>query len=74
MYLYGVFDGHDGSKVSNFATQRMPAELLLGQLMGKATDAEIEEVLRQVSQGLFTARRFGLCLVMKFSQGKVQCT
>ena len=30
--LYGVFDGHEGSRVSVFTSQRMPAELLLGQL------------------------------------------
>ena len=46
--LYGVFDGHDGSRASNFAAQRMPAELLLGQLAGKTTDEEIKEVLYQV--------------------------
>lgn len=45
--LYGVFDGHDGSRASNFAAQRMPAELLLGQLAGKTTDEEIKEVLYQ---------------------------
>ena len=47
-YLYGVFDGHDGSKVSKFAAQRMPAELLLGQLSGKVTDDQIKEVLIEV--------------------------
>jgi len=43
-----VFDGHNGSRVADFAAQRMPAELLLGQLQNKTTDAEIHEVLRQV--------------------------
>ncbi|ELT89411.1 hypothetical protein CAPTEDRAFT_160853 [Capitella teleta] len=46
-YLYGVFDGHDGSNVSNFATQRMPAELLLGQLSGHLGNAGVEDALRQ---------------------------
>ena len=32
--LYGVFDGHDGPKAADFAVQRLPAELLLGQLTG----------------------------------------
>lgn len=45
--LYGVFDGHDSAKASNFAAQRMPAELLLGQLSGKSTDEEIREALYQ---------------------------
>lgn len=45
-FLYGVFDGHEGTKVANFAMQRMAAEILLGQLTGKSTDEEIKEVLR----------------------------
>ncbi len=48
MYLYGVFDGHDGSRVSNFAAQRMPAEILLGQLGGTTSEKDVKEVLRQV--------------------------
>ena len=28
-YLYGVFDGHDGCNVADFAAQRLPAELML---------------------------------------------
>ena len=48
VYLYGVFDGHDGARASNFAAQRMPAELLLGQLAGKSSDEEVKEVLYQV--------------------------
>lgn len=32
--LYGVFDGHDGPRAADFAVQRLPAELLLGQLTG----------------------------------------
>lgn len=45
--LYGVFDGHDSARVSDFAAQRLPAELLLGQLAGKTSDEEIKEVLYQ---------------------------
>ena len=45
--LYGVFDGHVGSSASNFASQRMPAELLLGQLSGNTTDEAIKEVFYQ---------------------------
>ena len=33
-YLYGVLDGHDGPMVADFAGQRLPAELLLGQIKG----------------------------------------
>ncbi|OAD59872.1 TGF-beta-activated kinase 1 and MAP3K7-binding protein 1 [Eufriesea mexicana] len=46
-FLYGVFDGHEGTKVANFAMQRMAAEILLGQLNGKSTNEEVKEVLRQ---------------------------
>ncbi|XP_015513997.1 TGF-beta-activated kinase 1 and MAP3K7-binding protein 1 [Neodiprion pinetum] len=46
-FLYGVFDGHEGTKAATFALQRMAAEILLGQLSGKSTDEEVKEVLRQ---------------------------
>ncbi|EFN82775.1 TGF-beta-activated kinase 1 and MAP3K7-binding protein 1 [Harpegnathos saltator] len=46
-FLYGVFDGHEGTKAANFAMQRIAAEILLGQLNGKSTDEEVKEVLRQ---------------------------
>ena len=45
-FLYGVFDGHEGTKAANFALQRMAAEILLGQLNGKNTDEEVREVVR----------------------------
>lgn len=32
--LYGVFDGHSGRKAAEFAAQKLPAELLFGQLTG----------------------------------------
>jgi len=48
VYLYGIFDGHSGSKVAAFAAQRMPEEILLGQLHGRVTDGEIKDVLKQV--------------------------
>ncbi|CAH1795407.1 unnamed protein product [Owenia fusiformis] len=55
--LYGVFDGHDGVRAADFATQRMPAELLLGQLEGKTDENEIREIVRQafisVEKGYF---------------------
>ena len=47
-YLYGVFDGHEGSLASDFASQRMPAEILLGQLQGKTDDDDVKAVLHQV--------------------------
>lgn len=56
-YFYGVFDGHAGPRAADFAAQRMPAEILLGQLMGKETDKEVRELLHQafltVEKGFF---------------------
>lgn len=46
-FRYGVFDGRDGSCVSDFAAQRMPAEILLGQLTEKSSPAEVKDVLRE---------------------------
>ncbi|GIZ04124.1 TGF-beta-activated kinase 1 and MAP3K7-binding protein 1 [Caerostris extrusa] len=42
-----IFDGHFGAKASDFSLQRMPAEILLGQLKGKESDEEVREVLHQ---------------------------
>ena len=47
-FLYGVFDGHNGTRVADFAAQRIPAELLLGQLQPNFTDAEVQDALKQV--------------------------
>ncbi|XP_063989119.1 TGF-beta-activated kinase 1 and MAP3K7-binding protein 1-like [Diachasmimorpha longicaudata] len=56
-FLYGIFDGHEGTRAANFTLQRMAAEILLGQLNGKTTDEEVKEVLRQafiaVERGYF---------------------
>ncbi|GCB80027.1 hypothetical protein scyTo_0019649, partial [Scyliorhinus torazame] len=46
-YLYGVFNGYDGSRVSKFVTQRLTAELLLGQLTLSHGDADVRKVLLQ---------------------------
>lgn len=46
--LYCVFDGNNGSRVSAFAAQNMPAEILLGQLANRNSDEDLREVLRQV--------------------------
>ena len=46
-FLYGVFNGNDGTSVADFAAQRMPAEILLGQLNDKISPAGVKEVLRE---------------------------
>lgn len=46
-FLYGVFNGKDGSCVADFAAQRMPAEILLGQLHDKTSQTAVKEVLRE---------------------------
>uniref|UniRef100_A0A0B6ZFE9 TGF-beta-activated kinase 1 and MAP3K7-binding protein 1 n=1 Tax=Arion vulgaris TaxID=1028688 RepID=A0A0B6ZFE9_9EUPU len=51
-FLYGVFDGHNGARVADFAAQRMPAELLLGQLQPNFTDGDVKEALRQAFIGV----------------------
>ncbi|XP_022095510.1 TGF-beta-activated kinase 1 and MAP3K7-binding protein 1-like [Acanthaster planci] len=44
-YLYGVFDGHDGMHVADFARLRLPAELLLGQLLDIREDEAFRKIL-----------------------------
>ncbi|XP_067120574.1 TGF-beta-activated kinase 1 and MAP3K7-binding protein 1-like isoform X1 [Centruroides vittatus] len=57
VYFYGLFDGHCGKKAAHFAAQRMPAEILLGQLKGNESDKNIKELLRKafstVEKGFF---------------------
>ena len=45
--VYGVFDGFSGSKVSDFAVKKLPAELCLGQVSQNSTDEAVREGLRQ---------------------------
>lgn len=49
-YLYGVFNGYDGNRVTNFVGQRLSAELLLGQLHADHSDADVRRVLLQVKK------------------------
>lgn len=46
-FLYGVFNGYDGSKVASFASQFLTAELLLGQLNSSHTDSDVRRILTQ---------------------------
>uniref|UniRef100_A0A8C2I2I3 TGF-beta-activated kinase 1 and MAP3K7-binding protein 1 n=1 Tax=Cyprinus carpio TaxID=7962 RepID=A0A8C2I2I3_CYPCA len=46
-FLYGVFNGYDGSRVASFVSQCLTAELLLGQLSTGHTDADVRRVLSQ---------------------------
>lgn len=50
-FLYGVFNGYDGNRVTNFVAQRLSAELLLGQLSAEHTEADVRRVLLQVLAG-----------------------
>lgn len=47
-FLYGVFNGYDGNRVTSFVAQRLSAELLLGQLSAEHTEADVRRVLLQV--------------------------
>ncbi|XP_020838298.1 TGF-beta-activated kinase 1 and MAP3K7-binding protein 1 isoform X2 [Phascolarctos cinereus] len=46
-FLYGVFNGFDGSRAANFVGQRLSAELLLGQLSADHSEADVRRVLLQ---------------------------
>ncbi|XP_062292548.1 TGF-beta-activated kinase 1 and MAP3K7-binding protein 1 isoform X2 [Scomber scombrus] len=46
-FLYGVFNGYDGSRVSSFASQCLTAELLLGQLSSSHTDNDVRRIFTQ---------------------------
>uniref|UniRef100_A0A2K6K2Q2 TGF-beta-activated kinase 1 and MAP3K7-binding protein 1 n=1 Tax=Rhinopithecus bieti TaxID=61621 RepID=A0A2K6K2Q2_RHIBE len=46
-FLYGVFNGYDGNRVTNFVAQRLSAELLLGQLNAEHAEADVRRVLLQ---------------------------
>ncbi|XP_050969503.1 TGF-beta-activated kinase 1 and MAP3K7-binding protein 1 [Labeo rohita] len=46
-FLYGVFNGYDGNRVASFVSQRLTAELLLGQLSAGHTDADVRRILSQ---------------------------
>lgn len=50
--LYGVFDGHSGRKAAEFAAQKLPAELLFGQLTGGMDDDQVKAVLKQAFLGV----------------------
>ncbi|XP_015672205.1 TGF-beta-activated kinase 1 and MAP3K7-binding protein 1 isoform X2 [Protobothrops mucrosquamatus] len=46
-YLYGVFNGYDGNRITNFVGERLSAELLLGQLNAEQDEAEVRRILLQ---------------------------
>jgi len=47
VFLYGVFDGHCGSRAAKFVCRTIPNHILLGQLTDTSTEDQIREVLRQ---------------------------
>jgi len=46
--LYGVFDGFHGSHVADYITKRLPAELVLGQIVPDIKDDQVKELIKQV--------------------------
>jgi len=46
--LYGVFDGFHGSHVADYITKRLPAELVLGQIVPDIKDEQVKELVKQV--------------------------
>ena len=61
--LYGIFDGFQGCQVADFAKKRLPAELLLGQLVpgtpGTATSRGIQEIGNEGWQVTIYLRNLG---------------
>ena len=45
--LYGVFDGYDGAHVADYIMKRLPAELVLGQIVPDVPDEQIKELIKQ---------------------------
>lgn len=45
--LYGIFDGFQGCQVADFAKKRLPAEILLGQLVPGTPDENVKEIMKQ---------------------------
>ena len=45
--LYGLFDGFNGADVADFCSKRMPAELLLGQVVENSSDDMVKMILKQ---------------------------
>lgn len=45
--VYGLLEGIWGNKASQFCRERLPAELLLGQLEGKQDESQLKELLLQ---------------------------
>jgi len=52
-----VFDGYDGSKAAHFASERLAAELLLGQVTPHVSENSAKKILHQafevVERGFF---------------------
>lgn len=51
-FLYGVLDGHDGPMVADFASQKLPAELLLGQIEDDYGDGEVKIRLKEAFESV----------------------
>ncbi|KAJ3615363.1 hypothetical protein NHX12_018930 [Muraenolepis orangiensis] len=51
-FLYGVFNGYDGSRVASYVSQFLTAELLLGQLNSTHTDDDVRRLLTQAFSGV----------------------
>ncbi|KAK5873347.1 hypothetical protein PBY51_018395 [Eleginops maclovinus] len=46
-FLYGVFNGYDGSRVASYASQCLTAELLLGQLNSTHSDSDVRRIITE---------------------------
>ena len=46
VWLYGIFNGHNGSETARFARDRIAAEILLGQLPTTEIDQTAKEIIQ----------------------------
>ncbi|XP_015374259.1 PREDICTED: TGF-beta-activated kinase 1 and MAP3K7-binding protein 1-like isoform X3 [Diuraphis noxia] len=47
VWLYGIFNGHNGAETARFARDRIAAEILLGQLPTTEMDQTAKEIIQQ---------------------------
>ncbi|XP_045474572.1 TGF-beta-activated kinase 1 and MAP3K7-binding protein 1-like [Harmonia axyridis] len=47
-YYYAIFDGHAGSEIAKFCSDKLTAELYFAQIKDDATDDAVRKILREV--------------------------
>ncbi|XP_044753205.1 TGF-beta-activated kinase 1 and MAP3K7-binding protein 1-like [Coccinella septempunctata] len=47
-FYYAIFDGHGGSKIAKFCSEKLTAELYFAQIKDDSTDDVVQKILREV--------------------------